>query len=321
MAMLRTGLLAIIITIPATAGAAAPPIPPPSTTGPAVDGVALALVPNRRRFVEGRAIDGQFLSMHLYIRNVTKRRRVITVSDGPFYPDLELVDRRGARYTPTFLPPPMPRPGGPRRRKVTLAPGSWLGIGVVETFSGFNRVGQKGRLYPMLPAGRYKLRARAVSVAGVKGKLESDRPVIEVRRSDAPVNQLRLGLRARRPVVRSGKATQIEVVLSNVGKEPLRLDLERARLELAVRGPSVSYGRADHRPAPKDLRPAIKPGGRLRFALSFPGTVGERDFKLGGKGWYWLLLSLRCPAGASSKKQGQPWSGEALSRPLWIEVR
>ena len=318
--MLRSWLLAmLLVATPAVARAEgkAPPPRQPSTTGPAVDGVALALVPSKRRFVEGLAIEGQLLSLELHIKNVGKRRRVITLSDAPVNPDLDFTDGKGARYTPTFLPPPMPRPGGPRRRKHTLAPGQWLGIGAVETFSGFTRAGQKGRWYPMLPAGRYRVRARAVSVAGVKGKLNSDRPRIEVQRADVPVNGLRLALRARRPVVRPGKPTQLAIVFSNTGKRPLTLDLARGRLELEVRGSSVSYGRADHRPAPRDLRPVIRRGGRLRFTLPFPGIVGERAFELGGRGWYWLLLSFKSPADASAR----PWSGEVRSRPLWIEAR
>jgi hypothetical protein len=316
--MRRTWLFVILIAIPVTFGGeagAASPSERPSATGPEVDGVALALVPAKRRFVEGRAVDRQLMSLHLYLKNVTKQPRAITVTDAPFYPDLELV-RRGRRFTPTFLPPPMPRPGGPRRRKVSLSPGSFYLLGEVNTFSGFQRARQKGRLYPMLPAGRYQVHASGVSVGGVKGKLESNRAEIEVRRSDTPVNRLRLALRARRPVVRSGKPTIIEIVFSNVGKRPLVLDLERGRLELTVRGPSVGYGRAAHRPAPK-RRPVIKPGDRLRFPLPFPGTVGERSFRLGKPGWYWLLLSFKCP----SKQQAPAWSGEVLSRPLWIEVR
>jgi len=63
----------------------------------------------------------------------------------------------GTTWEPVFLPPPMPRPGGPPRTTVTIAASGEAEVGVVHGISGFRRPGatdwQEG-----LPRGTYEVR-------------------------------------------------------------------------------------------------------------------------------------------------------------------
>ncbi|MBW2537971.1 MAG: hypothetical protein JRI55_41180 [Deltaproteobacteria bacterium] len=134
----------------------------------------------------------------------------------PFYPRLQFVDKSGARFTPTFLPPPMPRPGGPRRRRIGLGRHQFTLLGGVSTFSGFTRSDGKGRVYPMLPAGKYEVRAE-VAVAGVKGKVRSNPATLVVARSDTPADGLQLALGVRGGRVRASRTVQLDITFANVG--------------------------------------------------------------------------------------------------------
>lgn len=71
--------------------------------------------------------------------------------------DWTLTAADGERWEPTFLPPPVPRPGGPPTTTVTIPESGEVRVGVVHGISGFRRTGaddwQEG-----LPAGTYEVR-------------------------------------------------------------------------------------------------------------------------------------------------------------------
>lgn len=75
--------------------------------------------------------------------------------------DWSLTAADGSRWTPTFLPPPVPRPGGPPRTRVVIPEAGEVEVGTVHGVSGFSREGaddwQEG-----LPAGTY-----VVNVSGI----------------------------------------------------------------------------------------------------------------------------------------------------------
>ncbi|MFK7986800.1 MAG: hypothetical protein AB8I08_12315 [Sandaracinaceae bacterium] len=62
----------------------------------------------------------------------------------------------GTAWEPTFLPPPMPMPGGPPHHVVTLDDSGEARLGRISSISGFHRPDEEG-FQPGLPAGEYRV--------------------------------------------------------------------------------------------------------------------------------------------------------------------
>lgn len=99
------------------------------------------------------------------VRNDGASRREITApTPASFALEWRITDASGARWEPTFLPPPVPRPGGPPTRTLQLAPGAETELGLLHGVSGFRREGAPPDAWSgSLPVGTY-----TIAVSGIR---------------------------------------------------------------------------------------------------------------------------------------------------------
>lgn len=102
------------------------------------------------------------LDARLFVRGPPGWRTQMVVPLGSEL-DWELTAADGTRWSPMFLPPPVPRPGGPPRTSVVLPDSGEVEVGTVHGVSGFSREGsddwQGG-----LPAGTYTVRVSGIDL-------------------------------------------------------------------------------------------------------------------------------------------------------------
>jgi hypothetical protein len=88
----------------------------------------------------------------------------------------------GTCFTPTFLPPPVPRPGGPPIVEQTLAPGEERELVSLHGVSGYHRCGARdGTWYRVLPAGTYTIVLSDIRVEGVDAPISTAPGTLTVR--------------------------------------------------------------------------------------------------------------------------------------------
>lgn len=95
----------------------------------------------------------------LVLKNAGREPVIVTGKvPAAFMLSWEILGRDGSRFEPTFLPPPMPRPGGWPKRTETIAPGQELPFAALHGVSGYRRVGQADSTwYRVLPVGSYTI--------------------------------------------------------------------------------------------------------------------------------------------------------------------
>ena len=82
---------------------------------------------------------------------------IVAVIPAAFELEWRLLAADGTVWRPTFLPPPMPRPGGRPPRRFTLGPGAEELLTTLHGISGFFREGAEPSTFGPLPVGRYEL--------------------------------------------------------------------------------------------------------------------------------------------------------------------
>lgn len=95
----------------------------------------------------------------IHVRNDGASPREITAPlPASFALEWQITDASGSRWEPTFLPPPVPRPGGPPTRTLQLAPGAEAELGLLHGVSGFRREGAPPDAWNRtLPVGVYTI--------------------------------------------------------------------------------------------------------------------------------------------------------------------
>lgn len=334
-------LLALLVAWPATVGA--DPMPP----GPfkkykkgvvawskPVGGFALLLAPENPTMVEGRepGIDtAARMDSKLLIKNVSKKtltfqRRVI----GAFQLRWEVVDAAGNRWSPTYLPPPMPR--AQKYKAHRLAPGKAAVLAHLHGISGFRRAGKAddGRWYGVPSAGTYRVTARGVDLGTVKQKLASGPMTIRVLPANRPVRGLKLQLStASGTTPHTGKGAgarpvKLTLTFTNVSKKSITLDVHHLALYLLrphVRG-NLSHTKV-RRGAPSPRKPGagfvvLRPGKKYVHSqgLQAPGPLGLNSYRYSGPGWY----QLRVEYTRGKPAENGCWTGEVSSDAVWLRV-
>ncbi len=264
----------------------------------------------------------------LALRNATRARQCalvpsVVLAHGVSW---EILDERGGKWQPTFLPPSPPPPGWPpppRRR--CLAPGAELPLGSLDGLSGFHASAHPDRWYHQPPAGRYRARVIGFKLDGLT--LDSGEAAVLVQPADAPVSGLRLALAASPAQTQmladgtSAAPVTLRLTLSNAGAAPLTVAVDALlwrHVRLHVDGPSTGSSEATPGalPAPRPAdRVALAPGRAHTVSLgAFPPGSGLQRISLTRAGWY------RLRAVYQAKGQGA-WQGEVSSNFIWLEVR
>lgn len=305
-------------------------------------GLSVRLQPLQVDLVEGIYSTGDpaaLPSLDLRARNVSGGRLSLPLT-GPATHELDwlLVDQAGARFRPTFLPPPMPR-GAAKVPMVTLRPDEEHHLSRLGGLSGFHREGEgssaEHRWYQSLPAGTYTLTASKVVVGGVSEPFTCPPVTLRVARGDAPVGGLRLALELDRTETRMASGgrdcepVHLTLRATNEGSTPLIVDMtpgDEGPLEIQIQGESLSSSPAGPPTGPEQVVAPVTlaPGASraLRTALALPGVVAGREHHLRKPGWYQLRMVLRraapgpgCPAGSAC------WTGVVYSNLVWLELR
>ncbi len=298
-------------------------------------GFALMLAPNNPTLFEGSdpsTDTSARMDCTLILKNVSKKRLTFQRKVvGAFQLKWDITDARGRRWSATFLPPPMPRPGPPPK-VLKLGPGQAAVLASLHGISGFRRAGKRddGRWYNVPPAGTYTVVARGVDLGTMKKKLASGAMTITVRPADRPVRGLRLQLTAasrETPRTRGkhgARPVKLELSFVNVGKKPITLDTYQLRYGLLkphVKG-NLSHTKTRRR-APPPRRPGagfevIKPGKRYVFTgLQAPGPLGRNTYRFSDAGWYQLRLEYARYGPA----ENGCWTGKVSSNVVWLKVK
>jgi len=300
------------------------------------------VAPERVRLVEGIYSSGASEAIpdfELRIRNSSSAAVRLPLKGRRSHQlDWALVDARGARFRPTFLPPPMPRPEPPPPM-VVLKPGEERAVTGLRGLSGFERAddgaSEPRRWYRSLPPGTYKLTVSKVAVDSSERRFSCPPVTLQVVPGDAAVAGLRLTLKLDRKETDmadgggDAKPVRLSLVATNEGQAPLTLDMTPGKdgpLELQLRGESLSSSPSGDKPGEGQASGLVTiPAGQskpLRHALELPGVVAGHQHHLRKPGWYQLRFALRRPdTGPACGAGKQCWKGTVFSNMVWLQVR
>jgi hypothetical protein len=167
---------------------------------------------------------------------------------------------------------------------------------------------RRGHAPPLLSAPKAATSLPAISF--VLERSRPERPTTTLHASSGRVDPVRLTL-----------------VAMNVGGQPLRLaprDLLLRFCEWDVQGSHSSTGSTERKPRPAgaDEYVALRTGARATLTSDqlFPGTLGARQIKVSGRGWYQLRAVCDRPAREPCPAP-DCWAGKISSNIVWLRIK